>query len=78
MKKVLTALAMLVCLLPTSSNASVFDESVAFVIARSVKLGDTTISSLSPKTSEAAQKTCDPSDPTCSGGKHCDSGSVCR
>ncbi len=77
MKKVLTALAMLVCLLPTSSNASVFDESGAFVIARSVKLGDTTISSFSPKTSETAQKTCAPGDPTCSGGKHCDSAAEC-
>ena len=81
MKKLLTYLAAAVVLTVPNAKAtgssSVFDESGAFVVARSVKLGDTNISSFSPKTSEAAQKTCDPNDPTCSGGKHCDSGSDC-
>ncbi len=81
MKKLLTYLAAAVVLTvpnaKTASSSSIFDESGAFVIARSVKLGDANISSFSPKTSEDAQKTCDPSDPTCSGGKHCDSAAEC-
>ena len=58
-------------------STPVFNETGAFVIARSVKLGETNIS-VAPKTAGTAQKTCPPGDPSCSGVAKCDSDSDCK
>ena len=60
-----------------AESTPVFNETGAFVIARSVKLGETNIS-VAPKTAETAQKTCPPGDPSCSGVAKCDSDSDCK
>lgn len=57
-----------------AESTPVFNETGAFVIARSVKLGETNIS-VAPKTAGTAQKTCPPGDPSCSGVAKCDSDS---
>ncbi|MBS6474086.1 MAG: hypothetical protein KH347_07560 [Acetobacter sp.] len=60
-----------------AESTPVFNETGAFVIARSVKLGETNIS-VAPKTAGTAQKTCPPGDPSCSGVAKCDSDSDCK
>ena len=60
-----------------AESTPIFNETGAFVIARSVKLGETNIS-VAPKTAGTAQKTCPPGDPSCSGVAKCDSDSDCK
>ena len=60
-----------------AEGTPVFNETGAFVIARSVKLGETNIS-VAPKTAGTAQKTCPPGDPSCSGVEKCASDSDCK
>ena len=60
-----------------AESTPVFNETGAFVIARSVKLGETNIS-VAPKTAGTAQKTCPPGDPSCSGVEKCASDSDCK
>ena len=79
MKKLLLLAAALILNATTAMAAEtpVFDEAGAFVIARSVKLGEATMS-VTTKTSETAQKTCAPGDSSCSGTTKCGSDSDCK
>ena len=79
MKKLLLLAAALVLNATTAMAAEtpVFDEAGAFVIARSVKLGEANMS-VTTKTSGTAQKTCAPGDSSCSGVAKCSSDTDCK